>query len=112
MNWPFKWFNQSSGDDDKRGTLIGFDERHEPVFLSESALPGHILLLGEARTGKTTVLAHLATWAMRKDSALVILDVDGDLLPILIGQVPVDRERDVHWIDFGNPDSVPLMECA
>lgn len=107
MNPPFKWFKRSSGYDDKRGALVGYDKRHEPVYLPPSAMRGHTLLLGEAGTGKTTLLSHLAAWAMRKDSTLVVLDVDGDLLRNLMGQVPVDRVEDAHFIDFGSLDPVP-----
>lgn len=107
MDLPFQWFKRASGYDDKRGALVGYDKRHEPIYLPPSSMRGHTLILGEAGTGKTTLLSHLATWAMRKDSTLVVLDVDGDLLPNLVGQVPVDRVKDAHFMDFGSLDPVP-----
>jgi hypothetical protein len=108
MNRSINWFKPSAKPNDHRGTLVGYtDERHEPVYLPQATRRGHTLLLGKGHTGKTALMAHLAKSAMREDSALIVVDVDGDLLPILSAQVPANRTKDVTWLDFSNDAQIP-----
>ena len=108
MNRSIHWFSPSAKPNDHRGTLVGYtDERHEPVYLPQGTRRGHTLLLGKGHTGKTALMAHLAKSAMGEDSALIVVDVDGDLLPILSAQVPANRTKNVTWLDFSNRALVP-----
>ena len=110
MKLPFKHFlcqAKQRNQPGPQGTLVGdglLDDK--PVYLSASAEQGHTLLLGTGQTAKKTLLAHLAAAAMRRDSALIVIDTEGDLLSILSKHVTSERVQDVMWLDFANSDRV------
>lgn len=102
------WLKPAAKPNQAQGTLIGHTiERHEPVYLSQAAHRDHTLLLGKVHTGKTALMTHLVKSATEPDSALIVIDTDGDLLPLLRDQVPADRLEDVTWLDFCNREQVP-----
>ncbi len=94
----------------RKGTLVGYSIHGNdptPFRLSRQQLRGHSVLCGPAGSGKTALMGHLANAAIQADDALVVIDLDGDLAPDLVAQVPLDRARDVCWIDFDDEAHIP-----
>ena len=93
----------------QQGILIGHS-RHQgqqiPVHLDEESLWHHIFMVAKTQKGKSTLMAHLAAEAMRKKTALVVIDPHGDLARSLLGLVPRSRASDVVFIDFSDTHQV------
>jgi hypothetical protein len=93
----------------QKGILIGHS-RHQgqqiPVRLGEESLWHHIFMVAKTQKGKSTLMAHLAAEAMRKKTALVVIDPHGDLARSLLGLVPRSRASDVVFIDFSDMHQV------
>ena len=75
--------------------------------LSPTQLRGHSVLIGRAGTGKTTLSGHLANAAMQNGAALIVIDMEGDLVPNLIARIPRKRAEEVCLIDLSNESHVP-----
>lgn len=93
----------------QKGILIGHS-RHQgqeiPVHLDEESLWHHLFMVAKTQKGKSTLMAHLAAEAMRKETALVVIDPHGDLARSLLGLVPRSRASDVVFIDFSDRHQV------
>lgn len=74
------WWNPLKPYQDLGGTPIlhgvGFDET--PVLLRQSERPGHMLVLGTTRVGKTRLLELLATQDIHNGHVVIIIDPKGD----------------------------------
>ncbi len=91
------------------GILIGHSTHHGqhiPVHLATEALWRHIFMVAKTQKGKSTLMAHLAAEAMRKNIALVVIDPHGDLVRTLLGLVPTERAGDVIYLDFSDTHQV------
>lgn len=78
----------------------------QPVYLSRRALASHSLLVGDPRTGKTTLLTHLASQLMWDGRSLIVIDAEGDLVDSLVGLVPKSRVGEVLYVDLGDTHRV------
>jgi hypothetical protein len=93
----------------QQGILIGHSihqGKKIPVHLAEESLWHHIFMVAKTQKGKSTLMAHLAAEAMRKETALVVIDPHGDLARSLLGLVPRSRASDVVFIDFSDMHQV------
>jgi len=103
---PFlsKWRKMS------KDATVGFvvrGNKQSPFRLSPDQLRGHSVLVGRAGTGKTTLSGHLAYAAMQNGAALVVIDMEGDLVPHLLAHIPRKRAEDVCLIDLSNESHIP-----
>ncbi len=93
-----------------QGVLVGHavhQGERIPVHLSDDSFNRHMLLVAKTQKGKSTLMAHLATAAMKDSNrALAVIDPHGDLARSLLGLVPEDRIGDVIYIDFSDPNLV------
>ncbi len=95
--------------DVQEGILIGHSihrGKNIPVHLSEETLWHHIFMIAKTQKGKSTLMAHLASEAMRQETAVVVIDPHGDLARSLLGLVPRARASDVVYIDFSDSHQV------
>lgn len=93
----------------EKGILVGHSTHQGqriPVHIDERALWHHIFMVAKTQKGKSTLMAHLATEAMRRECAVVVVDPHGDLARSLLGLVPRARASDVLYIDFSDPHQV------
>ncbi len=101
MKWLFKnWIGKIKPQKHWESQPTSVDQGHSkgsPVYLSPTAAQGHTLFLGKDQTGKTSLMAHLIKGRMQQAerSAIIVIDVDGDLLPTLSAHVPTQRIKDV-----------------
>lgn len=78
-----------------------------PVSLSRDALRRNSLLMGKTQMGKSNLMQILACRSMEnRDSALVVLDPQGDMVRALKGMVPRDRVDDTYFLDFADRQRV------
>ena len=104
------------------GPALGRDSSGGIFHLSESALSGSSLVLGQSGVGRTYFLAALAAHHLREVAdghagvPLVIVDVEGDLSRLLPSLSAESGLGPVHVVDFSGQsglDSLPLLtsEC-
>ena len=85
------------------GVSVKDDQTSIPVSLSEDAVTRNILLMGKTQMGKSNVMEILAHARMQeKESALVVLDPQGDMVRHLRGLVPPDRVHETYYVDFAD----------
>jgi hypothetical protein len=82
------------------GETVG--QRHKVVRFPRGGFSSHTLVVGRARTGKTTLMTHLAAARMREGRSLIVIDASGDLITSLLGLIPPGRVDDVVYIDLGD----------
>jgi len=89
------------------GRSIKDNQTSVRVSLSEDALGGNIFLIGKTQMGKSNLMELLAHHTMQdRDSALVVLDPQGDLVRHLSGMAPRDRVHQTYLIDFADRQRV------
>ncbi|MFW6116023.1 MAG: helicase HerA domain-containing protein, partial [Chloroflexota bacterium] len=89
------------------GCSIKDDQTTVSVSLSQDALRRNSLLMGKTQMGKSNLMEILARRAMQdQDSALVVLDPQGDMARALRGMVPPDRIGEAYTIDFADRERV------
>ena len=97
-------------EDVEKGVLIGtsvHQGREIPVHIPSSAAWRNKLLLARTQRGKTTLMMHLARYAMEDpDRAVVFVDPHGDAVKRLLSVIPAHRVDDVMYLDFGDPGHV------
>jgi conjugative coupling factor TraD (TOL family) len=73
-------YNPVAPEVDLEGSTIihGVEPKEVPIFLSETARNGHVLVLGTTRVGKTRLLELLATQDIHSGKMTVIIDPKGD----------------------------------
>lgn len=71
---PFQPYMEGEGSTILHG--VGLDE--EPIALKQSARPGHMLVLGTTRVGKTRLLEVLATQDIHAGHVVIVIDPKGD----------------------------------
>ncbi len=85
------------------GVSVKDDQTSIPVSLSEDAVTRNILLMGKTQMGKSNVMEILAHARMQdEESALVVLDPQGDMVRHLRGLVPPDRVHETYYVDFAD----------
>lgn len=109
MKWFIKKLIRPKGNDaqNERGSKDSNPEEGAPIWLSWEQLRGHSVIVGNEGTGKTALMGYLAHGAIQHRAAVVVIDLDGDLAPGLLAQVPSRRAKDVCWIDFNDTARVP-----
>ena len=101
------------------GPLVGRAGRETlDVYLPETAIAKHTLILGKSGTGKTTTLKHVLRYKFeqkalgRDDDAIVVVDPHSDMVHELLEQIPVEIAHKVRLFDFGRTDRVPGMNLV
>ena len=101
------------------GPLVGRAGRETlDVYLPESAMRKHTLLLGKSGTGKSTTLIRVLQYKFEQkalgldDSAIVVLDPHSDLVHQVLGVLPPELVDKVRLLDFGRSDRVPGMNLV
>ena len=90
-------------------------EKRDVIALSPEARQHHLYVIGQTRTGKTTLLLNIAHQDLEdKEAGLCLLDLHGDVSLDLLERIPRGRERDViFWdaTDTEKPIGLNLFEC-
>ena len=101
------------------GPLVGRGGRNTlDVYLPDSALAKHTLIVGKSGTGKSTTLKHVLAYKFRKkaegldDGAIVVIDPHSDMVHELLELVPPSIAHKVRLLDFGRIDRVPAMNLV
>ena len=101
------------------GPMVGRGGRNTlEVYLPESALAKHTLIVGKSGSGKSTTLKHVLAYKFRRkaegldDGAVVVIDPHSDLVHDLLDLVPPEVAHKVRLLDFGRMDRVPGMNLV
>ncbi len=104
----------------KNGTsldvLIGDNKHHgqtTPIGLTEPERQRHMYIVGGTGNGKTTMLKYQIVQDIKNGKGLAVIDPHGDLAEEILGYIPVERIKDVIYInpdDLSRPIGVNLLE--
>ena len=83
-------------------------DRPSAVRISEEERLRHIYIVGKTGAGKTNLMKLIAEQDMRAGFGVAVITPHADLIDHLL-DVAGDRAGDVTLLDFGDPDSVPML---
>ena len=101
-----------SEQDGDSGPLVGSSGGRN-VWLPESAIRKHTLVLGRSGTGKSTFVKHLVYHKLQRkakgldNDAVVVIDPHADLVRDILQFVPENVVDKIRLLDFGRDDRVP-----
>jgi len=76
----------------------------KPIGILEEERLKHLHIEGPTGTGKTTQLANLILQDIYQGSGIGVIDVQGDLTPIILSHIPPERLSDVIVLDVTDTD--------
>jgi DNA helicase HerA-like ATPase len=82
-------------------TLTQFGDKSFSIDLDKRQFR-HGWLLGKSGTGKSTLLRNIIAEAMRNDMGIAVIDPHGDLIYDLFNYIPLNRLKDVVYLDPEN----------
>jgi hypothetical protein len=83
--------SQSPRSLQRRGVILGVDERGRSVRVADEHLAGHALIVGATGSGKTTMLLVMLAAVIRRGHPVVVVDLKGD--PAMVGQLRACAHR-------------------
>ncbi len=98
VDWLGARKNAAPANIPKVGLLLGMNEyrgRRVPVYIKPSDRQRHMYLIGKSGSGKTTLIGNLALQDIRAGHGVCVVDPHGDLIEMLLGQIPPERVEDV-----------------
>jgi len=102
----------------KLGIKIGENYHHEtvtPIGLTDEERERHMYVIGGTGNGKTTMLFYQILQDIRVGNGVAVLDPHGDLAERILRYIPVDRIKDVIYInpdDLSYPIGMNLLELS
>ena len=100
------------------GPLVGVSAGDLEVYLPESALRKHMLVIGKSGVGKSTVIKHILAYKLARKAAgldrgaVVVIDPHADLVRDTMRVVPESIVDKVRLLDFGRMDRVPGLNLV
>jgi hypothetical protein len=94
--------------------IARFRDRREPFGILRDDARRHLLIEGKTGMGKTTLLHHLLTSAIRRGEGVGLIDPHGDLADAVLAQIPPSRTNQVVLFDVGDtayPLSFNVLAC-
>ncbi len=95
------------------GICIGENEFHgesRPVFLGDDNRGRHIYIVGEGKTGKSTLVGNMLVQEIKRGQGVALIDPRGRLAQTLLGQIPAGRAKDVIYLDMGDTAKTPGID--
>ena len=89
--------------------------RGTPIGILEEERVKHVHIIGPTGTGKTTTLANLIVQDILLGNGVGVIDIQGDLTPIILSHVPPERWQDVVILDatdVKNPVGFNILEAV
>lgn len=99
------WQGPIIGRDVETGAWVHLDDRHRN---------GGFYILGNTRSGKSTLMLNLMIDDMNMGGGFALLDPKGSLVENVLHYVPKDRVKDVILLDFSDPHysvGLNLYDC-
>ncbi len=79
-----------------------------PISVDETARRKNIHIIGKPGTGKTTLLENMILQDIKQNKGLVFLDPHGDSVNRLLELIPQDKIAATIYLNFGDPNWIPL----
>ena len=86
------------------GRLVTHGKRH--VLLDPEERFRHLYISGQTGTGKSTLLLNLILQDIEAGAGVAVLDPHGDLVEVILRNVPEERRNDVVLVDPSDPVAV------
>jgi hypothetical protein len=85
-----------------------------PIWMKEMDRTRHMYIIGKSGTGKSQLIASLATQDIRAGHGVCVLDPHGDLTEQILGNIPKERIDDVIYFspaDIDRPMGLNMLEA-
>ncbi len=99
------------GDSLSEGTLIGVCNvagTPHPVCIPKEARRRSTHIIAASGMGKSTVIQRMALQDMEGGSAVIVIDAHGDTVRDLLRVIPRRHHARCIYLDFGDPDWIPI----
>ncbi len=99
------------------GRVFPYERRSlgKPIGILEEERVKHLHIIGPTGTGKTTTLANLIVQDILLGNGVGVIDIQGDLTPIILSHVPPERWGDVVILDatdVSSPVGFNILEAV
>ena len=101
-------------DNEDAGPKVGLaDDGRREIYLPESSIRKHALILGRSGVGKSTMIKHIIHHKLQRkaagkdNGAIVVIDPHADLVRDILTMVPPSIAHKIRLLDFGRSDRVP-----
>ena len=78
------------------------------VCINDTLRKTSLHIIGRPGTGKTTTMEHMVRQDVERGHGLAFIDPHGDSVKRLLQFIPKNRVESTIYLDFGDPDWVPL----
>jgi DNA helicase HerA-like ATPase len=95
----------------KEGIRIGYSNyagERTPVHIPVQIRKTSTHLIGKSGSGKSTLMENMILQDISLDEGVAVLDPHGDTIKKLLKLIPQQKIEDTIYIDFGNPDWIPI----
>ena len=95
----------------KSGLEIGsgfYKGAMQPVYINDTLRKISTHIVGRPGTGKTTTMEHMVLQDIEAGRGLAFIDPHGDSVKRLLHLIPENKTESTIYLDFGDPDWVPL----
>ena len=80
----------------------------KPLYIDDTLRKISTHIVGRPGTGKTTTMEHMILQDIEAGHGLAFIDPHGDSVKRLLHLIPENKTDSTIYLDFGNPDWVPL----
>jgi len=84
------------------------EEKRIPIYIDDELRSKCLHIIGKPGTGKTTLLEHMILQDIENGRGLAYIDPHGDSVKHLLTLIPESKISSTIYIDFGNPEWIPL----
>ncbi len=83
------------GDSDYRGQIV-------PIYIKDADRRRHMYIVGQTGVGKSVFMSNLIIQDIKNGKGCCIIDPHGDLVEVILGNIPDERKDDVIVFDPGD----------
>jgi hypothetical protein len=81
---------------------------NKPVYINHILRKTSTHIIGRSGSGKSTEMENMIMQDIKADSGVAVIDPHGDTIKRLLYLIPESKVDTTIYIDFGNPDWIPI----
>ena len=94
-----------------KGIQIGYSSyagTNKPVYISHILRKTSTHIIGRSGSGKSTEMENMILQDIKADNGIAVIDPHGDTIKRLLQLIPENKADSTIYIDFGNPEWIPI----
>ena len=95
----------------QEGIIIGYSNYADesiPVFIPNEVRKTSTHLIGKSGSGKSTLMENMILQDIKSNEGVAVFDPHGDTIQRILKLIPEEKVDSIIYIDFGNPEWIPI----